>query len=98
MAERVYTHGHAIGFRDAESMGLPVVQANGDIDQAMWALLNEYETELKMLDPVDPRAAIDTSDKYEEPVKLGAIERPWALHEFCGTLSIQAQRRCATRN
>lgn len=93
LAERVYAHGHAIGFRDAEDMGLPVQQAEGDLDKAMWALLREYESELKTLDPIDPRAAIDSSDQYEEPLKLGAIESTWGLHEFSGTLLISAQRQ-----
>ena len=93
LAERVYAHGHAIGFRDADEIGLPVKLAKDDLDSLMWTLMEEYEDELKILEPVDPRAVTDKDDLYEEPATLAAIESTDALHEFKGTLEIRAKRR-----
>lgn len=93
LAERVYAHGHAVGFRDAQDVGLPVIQADDELDSAMWSLLNEYEDEMKVMDPLDPQMAISNGDLYEEDSKVAAIESTWGVHEFCGTLEVRAHRQ-----
>lgn len=93
LAERVYAHGHAISGREAKDMGLPVTLAEGKVDELMWNLLADYEAEMKIRQPVDPRAAVDTTDRYEEDGALAAVESRWALHEFKGTLQVEARRQ-----
>jgi Serine dehydrogenase proteinase len=74
LAERVYAHGHAIGFSEAQEIGLPVTRANDDLNRLMWQLLNEYETELKMLNPLFPAIATQTADPAREEVALAILE------------------------
>lgn len=93
LAERVYAHGHAIGFRDAKEIGLPVELADGDLDRLMWELLCQYEGEMKMLESVDPRQVTESVDLHQEAAKVAAIESTIAVHECIGTLEIRAQRQ-----
>lgn len=93
LAERVYAHGHAIGYRDAEAIGLPVTAADASLDSSMWALLNEYEAEMRVMEPLDPRMAISNGDLYEEEASVAAIESTWGVHKFGGTLEVRARRQ-----
>lgn len=93
LAERVYAHGHAIGLTDAEEIGLPVKPASDDEDGAMWELLNEYEADLKLLDPLDPAVAIANADTYSEDGTIAIIESAWGSLEFRGRTEIKAMRQ-----
>jgi hypothetical protein len=93
LAERVYAHGHAIGISEAHDMGLHVVEAPQELDEAMWSLLNEYESDLKILEPIDPADVLSDSDRFTEDVTTGCIESTWGFHEFSEKLEISAQRQ-----
>jgi hypothetical protein len=93
LAERVYAHGHAIGLRDAEEIGLPVKAATDDEDAAMWELLNEYEEDLKLLQPIDPATAIAADDLFSEDGSIAIIESTWAALELQGHTEIRAKRQ-----
>lgn len=54
LTERVYAHGHAIGLSEAKKIGVPVEAADDALDGLMWQLLNEYEADLHLLEPLDP--------------------------------------------
>lgn len=94
LAERVYAHGHAIGYSDAKAMGLQIVQAEGELDQVTWDLLQEYESEMKSHEPIDPRHVLEASgqDRYEEQVTLALIETSEESRAFGGNLVIEATR------
>ena len=74
LAERVYAHGHAIGITEAKGIGLPVKPADDVLDGLMWQLLNEYEQDLKLLDPIDPAHVITGTDSYSEDASIAVIE------------------------
>jgi hypothetical protein len=93
LAERVYAHGHAIGLTDAKEIGLPVRAASDDEDDAMWSLLNEYESDLKLLDHIDPAVATANTDVFKEDGTIAVIESTWAALEFQGTIEIKAMRQ-----
>jgi len=93
LAERVYAHGHAIGLNDAKEMGLPAEAAPDKVDAAMWRLLNQYEHDLKLMDPVDPIGVLGTGDEYTEQVVLAAIDSTWGSHEFGGILEVKGKRQ-----
>lgn len=93
LAERVYAHGHAIGLTDAQEIGLPVLPASPEEDTAMWELLNEYEDDLKLLQPIDPAVAIATTDLHSEEGTIAVIESTWAALEFRGRTEIKAKRQ-----
>lgn len=93
LAERVYAHGHAIGLRDAEEIGLPVTSADDRLDDAMWRLLNVYEKDLKLLEPLDPAAATATQDLYSEQAIISVVETTAGGREFSGDVQIRAKRQ-----
>ncbi len=93
LAERVYAHGHAIGLKAAKEIGLPAVPAEAALDQLMWDLLNEYETDMKLLRPIDPAAVLSGTDKYSEDAVIAIVESKAAAHEFTGKVEISARRQ-----
>ncbi len=93
LAERVYAHGHAIGLREAEQIGLPAQGADDDLDAAMWQLLNIYEADLRLLEPIDPVVATAASDFYSEPTVIAVVETTAGGHECAGEVQIKAKRQ-----
>jgi hypothetical protein len=93
LAERVYAHGHAIGLRDAGQIGLPAKGAGNDLDNAMWRLLNIYEEDLKLLEPIDPAVATAGQDLYTEHSVISVVETTAGGHEFAGETQIRATRQ-----
>src|SRR5205814_1355910 len=93
LAERVYAHGHAIGIKDAQEIGLPVRAATAQEDQIMWALLEGYEQHMNLRNPVDPVTAVATTDRYTEAGVVAMIESEVAVHSFTGELEVRAKRQ-----
>jgi hypothetical protein len=93
LAERVYAHGHAIGFKEAKDIGLPVTMANPVTDQAMWALLVQYETDMKIREPLDAVAALGSQDLYTEDVVVAITDCAQQSHECSGTIEIKGRRQ-----
>ncbi len=93
LAERVYAHGHAIGLKNAQEIGLPAEPATTDENTAMWELLNEYEADLKMLEPIDVAAVTANSDQYDEDGTIAIIESTWAALEMRGRIEVKARRQ-----
>jgi hypothetical protein len=93
LAERVYAHGHAIGLKTAKEIGLPAVEADTKLDKLMWELLNEYESDMKLLKPIDPAAVLAGTDKFSEDAVIAVVETKAAAHEFTGKIEISARRQ-----
>lgn len=93
LAERVYAHGHAIGLRDAQQIGLPANGADDALDAAMWRLLNAYEEDLKLLEPIDPAVVTASQDLYTEHSVLSVVETTAGGHEFAGEIQVRAKRQ-----
>ena len=93
LAEKVYAHGHAIGLHEAEEIGLPVVEAPADVDDAMWRLLQDYEVEMKLLEPLDPAVAVQGGDTYRESAVTAAIETTTLAHHLQGEIEVTARRQ-----
>jgi hypothetical protein len=93
LAERVYAHGHAIGLTEAEAIGLPVAPADEALDDLMWDLLNQYETDMRLLDPVDPHVAVAAADLFQEDGVIAVIESTAMVHEHSGAVEIRARRQ-----
>lgn len=93
LAEKVYTHGHAIGKKEAKEIGLPVVEASDVEDKAMWGLLEQYEQDMKLLDPVDPAAVVTAQDVWNEDLVMAVVENNAGCYEFQAQLDIRAKRQ-----
>lgn len=51
-----FTHGYALGRREAKEIGLNVVYPEADVEDAMWRLWKELETDMKSSEPFNPIA------------------------------------------
>lgn len=93
LAERVYAHGHAIGVAAAQEVGLPVEVAESKLDDSLWKLLEAYESDLKLLRPLDPATAVADRDRYVEDACIAIVEGTHAVDEFVGQIEIRARRQ-----
>lgn len=93
LAEDVFAHGHAVGMQEAKRIGLPVESPSAELDAAMWTLLEAYEVDLKLLQPIDTFAAVQGQELSQEEVTTGAIDSTGLSHEFRGALRVSAQRQ-----
>lgn len=93
LAERVYAHGHAIGLGEAKDIGLNVVMADTDLENTMWRLLEAYEVDLKLREPLDPVSAVAMTDRYTEAMTIAVVESTAMVFEFVGELEVRARRQ-----
>jgi hypothetical protein len=90
LAEKIYSHGHAIGREEAIHIGLPVEKADEELEEWMWGLFENYEEAMKLRQPIDPTGMIpDGQDSYEESVALACIESEKRLDVFRGKLKLR---------
>ncbi len=94
LAEKMYYHGHGIGRKEAEDIGLPVVKPDAELDATLWQLLEAYEEMLKLKDPFDPESSMTSQqDEYTEHQVLAAIESADHLHVFGGDMKLRRIRQ-----
>lgn len=94
LAEKTYSHGHAVARKEAKELGLAVVEPGEVLDGLMWSLLGEYERDLDMQKPVDPDAILGAeSDEGEVPLTMGLIESTELTHAFRGALRVRRLRQ-----
>jgi hypothetical protein len=94
LTEKIYSHGHAIGRKEAKDIGLPLEPADGNIETLMWALYLEYESFLKLNDPIDPE--IELGDKENITFKdcpMAVIESAEKLHLFRAHIQMGKNRQ-----
>jgi hypothetical protein len=73
----MYSHGHAIGRREATELGLPVDKPEEDLETAIWDLYEEYERLLQLVEPIDPEEMLTRQNKEEislDNIPLAVIE------------------------
>lgn len=85
LTEKMYSHGHAIGRREATELGLPVEKPEESLETLIWSLYQEYETFLQLNEPIDPEELLMTRSKEEhteESIPLAVIESVHKLDVF----------------
>ncbi|MDZ7261422.1 MAG: hypothetical protein ONB05_04880 [candidate division KSB1 bacterium] len=85
LTEKMYSHGHAIGRKEAAELGLPVDKPDDNLEALIWNLYQEYETLLQLNEPIDPEELLTNKDKeeyIEEHIPLAVIESVPKLNVF----------------
>lgn len=85
LTEKMYSHGHAIGRREATELGLPVEKPDDNLETLIWSLYQEYETLLQLNEPIDPEELLTSKNKeehIEELIPLAVIESVHKLDVF----------------
>jgi len=54
LTEKIYSHGHAIGRKEAKDIGLPTVFPDDKVEDLIWQIFLKYEDFLKLNDPIYP--------------------------------------------
>jgi hypothetical protein len=65
LTEKMFSHGHAIGRKEAKAIGLPLEEMDEKQNTLAWDLYIEYERFLKLDEPLDVEDALETA-KVEE--------------------------------
>jgi hypothetical protein len=94
LTEKIYSHGHAIGRKEALEIGLPVEIPDDKLETIILQLYLEYEQILKLNEPIDPISAL--SGKEEEhllDVPMAIIESENLLHAFKAQIDLKKRRQ-----
>jgi hypothetical protein len=94
LTEKIYSHGHAIGRKEAQEIGLPVEMPKDDLETALWDLYIEYEKALRLDEPIDPLVAL--SGKEEEhmtDLPIAIIESENKVHIFNTQIDLKKRRQ-----
>jgi hypothetical protein len=80
----MYSHGHAIGRREAIELGLPIDRPDDVLEVLIWNLYQEYESLLKLDEPIDPEELLIIKQKDED----GEKDIPLAVIESANKLDV----------
>lgn len=77
LTEKMYSHGHAIGRKEALELGLPIAKNDVKLEKLIWNLYEEYEGYLHINEPIDPELLFverNVDEFTEGPIPLAIIE------------------------
>lgn len=81
--KKMYSHGHAIGRKEAKEIGLPIEEPAQEVEKLMWQLFEEYEKELDLRNNIDPETELrSVEEKPYQDLPLAIIESSEKLHRF----------------
>lgn len=87
LTERIYLHGHGIGRKEAEEIGLRVSRPSSKVEGLIWNLYLCYEELMKLNTTNDKRAYFsEGEDEYKEEAVIATIESSTLTHHFIGDL------------
>lgn len=93
LTEKIYSHGHAIGRREARDIGLPVVYPDENLENLMWSLYLKYEEFLGLRKPIYPELVLKDKEYYQiEDVPIAVIESSKKLHVFRTNIELKKKR------
>lgn len=94
LAERGYSHGHAITRNEAKELGLPLQTGDAGLEASMWSLLEEYERLLEMRRPVDLDRMLGKGlDEVDVPQMAAVIEASEMTWAYRGMLRVRRIRQ-----
>lgn len=94
LIEKIYFHGHAIGRREAQEIGLPIEMPPKELENTLWDLYLKYEEFLKLTEPLDSRGML--AEKEEvclEKIPIAIIESENKTHVFAPRIDFKRRRQ-----
>ena len=93
LTEKIYSHGHGIGRKEAMDIGLSIESPDDKIEKSIWDLYLKYENFLKLLDPLHPELELnDLDEKDIDDLPLAIIESSQKLHIYKTKMKIIRKR------
>ncbi len=94
LTEKMYSHGHAIGRKEADEIGLPVQIPPQDLEEYLWSLYLEYEKILHLNDPIDPLVILAKKEsEHFSDMPIAMIESEKIAHVFTAQLDLKKRRQ-----
>ena len=93
LTEKIYSHGHAIGRKEAKEIGLSIIEPNEKLENLFWKLYIHYENFLKLTEPISPDVLLKEKEReILENLPIAVIETTNKLHVFRTNLEIKKRR------
>ncbi len=94
LTEKIYSHGHAIGRKEAQEIGLPVEMPEESLENSIWNLYLEYEEFLKLNEPLDQLVILSgKEEEHLEQIPIAIIESEDKMHVFTTRIDFKKRRQ-----
>jgi len=94
LTEKIYSHGHAIGRKEAHEIGLPVEIPEKPLENTIWNLYLKYEEFLKLAEPLDPLVTLNgKEEEHLEQIPIAIIESENKTHVFTTKIDFKRRRQ-----
>ncbi len=74
LTEKLYTHDYTITRDEAERIGLKVVKPDEELEKTIWNLYEAYEKDLRLTEPFNPIAILDSQQTAPFSHEIAYIE------------------------
>lgn len=94
LTEKIYSHGHGIGRKEAKDIGLPVIILDDKVEKMIWQLYLKYEEFLKLADPIFPEIELGIEEnKILKNLPVAVIESAKKLHIHKVNVDLKKNRK-----
>jgi len=94
LTEKIYSHGHAIGRKEAQEIGLPIEMSEEPLETTLWNLYLKYEEFLKFDEPLDPLVMLTgKEEEHLEKISIALIESENKMHIFTTRIDFKRKRQ-----
>jgi hypothetical protein len=94
LTEKMYSHGHAIGRREASELGLSIEIPPTELELLLWELYTEYEQMLHLTEPLDLEQLLqDQEEQTLRDLRLACVESVHRLDVFEHNLHVKRRRQ-----
>jgi len=94
LTEKIYSHGHAIGRREAKDIGLPITYPESKLEDLMWELYLKYEDFFELREPIHPEILLRDKENDEiSEMPIAVIESVNKLHIFKTYVDLKKKRK-----
>jgi len=94
LTEKIYSHGHGIGRKEAKDIGLPIIIPDDKTENLIWQLYLKYENFLKLTNPIYPEIELDRDEnKILENLPVAVMESVKKIHIFKANVNLKKDRR-----
>jgi len=94
LTEKIYSHGHGIGRKEAKDIGLPIIFPDDKTENSIWQLYLKYEDFLKLSDPIYPEIELAKDEnKILENLPVAVIESVKKLHVHKASVDLRKNRK-----
>ena len=94
LTEKIYSHGHGIGRKEAKDIGLPIIFPDDKTENSIWQLYLKYEDFLKLSDPIYPEIELaEDENKILENLPVAVIESVKKLHIHKANVDLRKNRK-----